>query len=122
MKTKVKWISARGKYEITRYEMTQASVPYRGTDGKVYADHMITATRIVGYAGDVAVIGVTVSGTHPMTRANYRELLARKIQDEGGSWIGRTHATENARVDAVINHSSEASHAYYAGVPHPSNY
>ncbi len=134
MATRIKWIATRGEYRITRVEHTEVTIPYRGTDGKVYADRPITATRIVGYAGDVAVIGVTVAGTHPMTLANYREAMARKIQDAGGAWMGRSHATETKKADDRIARMYDPKvtpsaadrralrDAYYGRMPHPSDY
>jgi len=34
-----------------------------------------------------------------MKNANCREWMARRIQDAGGSWLGRSEATETAKAD-----------------------
>lgn len=132
MATKVKWIAVRGAYTIDRVEQTDTSVPYRGTDGKVYTDHMVPAVRIVGYAGDVAVIGVTVAGAHPKTQANFREVMARKVQECGGSWMGRSEASETAKFDRLTDmaHDPKTPKAdrdalkdyLYPNTPRPSDY
>ncbi len=134
MRTKAKWLVARGAHTITRVEESNGSRPYVGTDGKTYPDHPVTTTRIVAWAGDVLVMTLTMSGTHPMTRANYREVMARKVMDAGGSWLGRTNATENAKADARIarmydprvtpdtTDRTALRDAYYGGMPHPSSF
>lgn len=92
---KMKWIALPGTYKITRVEETPVRVLYLSERG---GDH--DGIRITGYAGDIPVVTVAISGSHSMTLANYRESMARKIQDKGGSWLGRSHATEDAESDA----------------------
>lgn len=134
MSGKVKFIAVRGAYAVDRFEQTETKVPYRGTDGKSYPEHMIPATRIVGYAGAVAVIGVTVAGNHPRTLANYREVMARKVQELGGSWMGRSEASETAKADARVARETDPTvtpsaadrkalrDAHYGRMPLPSDY
>lgn len=132
MSSRVKWIATRGVYQIDRVEEVPASVPYRGTDGKIHG--AVGGVRIVGYANNVAVIGVTLAGTHPATRANYREAMARKVQDAGGAWLGRSAASETAKADARVARETDATvtpnaadrkalrDAHYGRGPLPSTY
>lgn len=134
MSHKTKWIATKGTYQIDRIEQTEATLPYRNASGQVVPGVTIPATRLVAFAGDVAVIGVTVAGNHSQTLANWRGAMAQKIQDEGGSWMGRTEESENARADRItdmmhdpkVNPDAESRRnlqdAYYNSKPHPSSY
>lgn len=130
MSKRIKWIATRAAYAIDRVEQVQVSLPYRGTDGKLYPDHPVTGTKVTGYAGDVAVITSTAATVHPLALAGLREDMARMIQDAGGSWKGRSKESEDAKADRRVNYlpgETPAEYrarqdAYYSRVPHPSDY
>lgn len=134
--SKIKWLAPRGTYQITRVEHTDSQCNYRDANGKsVIKDGQpvtVAATKITAYAGDVAVLTVTVAGNHSQTLANFRESMARRIQDLKGAWMGRTEASETALADARVAKENDPAlsaqdrkalkDAYYNRVPHPSDY
>lgn len=139
-KPKIKWTAPVAAYSITRYEQTDCRVNVRHSvtgqcmteaDGSLMT---VDGTCITAYAGDVAVLVVRIAGSHSQTLANYRETMARKIQDAGGSWLGRSHATEDARADARqarmydpavtpnVEDRVALRDSYYGRMPLPSSY
>lgn len=132
---KIKWHAPRGRYEIDRVEHVPVECPYFGTDGKRHGT--VPGVRIEAYAGGALVLTARVAGAHPATLANYRETMARRVQDRGGSWLGRSHATENAKADARVARESDpavtpsaadrkalrdAHYGHPAGYRRPSDY
>ncbi len=132
--TAVKWIAPKGTYSIDRVQEVTGTrtVTYTAKPGwKGFVGNLeIPFTKIVAFHGDTPVMTVTINGTHPMTRANYRECMARKIQERNGSWMGRTTESENKRADKIVNKQPNETHkeyrdrtdAHYRGMPHPSTY
>lgn len=92
----------------------------------------IPTTTISGLAADGSVvISRTIDGNHPMARANARERMARKVQDAGFAWLGRTQETETAKAAAVDAAWEDAATPAerrgimkdrYGTVPAPSTY
>jgi hypothetical protein len=60
----------------------------------------VRTTTIIATAADGSEVArKTIDGNHPIERANARERMARKVQDAGFAWLGRSEATETARAD-----------------------